>query len=262
MARDAFFWHLFVASDSLGMMPETPASMAEALSDEKLKVSIRAATAAIDELCAGEKPALLRYTDGGKPFLVFRKFQDHQKIRYDVAPACPLPPVETLEKLSPKTRQLLCSNFGVTYVAATAKSAATVTVTVTVTEKKSADSVVCRFCEKPTKNPLQAIHDIYREIRGECPLGLMAAPKAHGVNRSKWSKILGGDELLHACLREYCRSDDPFVVNAGYPLSLFWSEHTMQGLRQKVQAAEKKREADKARRERNAAQQKALEGKG
>ena len=132
LARDAFFWCLFCGADSLGMLPEMPAAIAEALTDSNLRPTVKAVQAALDELCSGRKPTLIRYERDGRRYLVFRKWQDHQKIRYDVAPTSALPPVEVLEELSQKTRDLLCRNYGVTYVAATVKTAATVSVSVSV----------------------------------------------------------------------------------------------------------------------------------
>lgn len=114
LARDVFFWCLFDGADSLGMFAEKPAAIAEALSDEKFHVSPAQVTKAIDELCAGDKPALLRYDHAGKVFLCFRKWQDHQKIRFDVAPTCPFPPESLQQLLSEKTQQLLQSNYRVT----------------------------------------------------------------------------------------------------------------------------------------------------
>lgn len=234
LARDVFIWCLFVGSDSLGMQPESPASIAEALTDKKFKVSTRAVTGAIDELCAGEKPALIRYAESGKPFLIIRKFQDHQKIRYQVAPTCPLPSAEILERLSPKTRQLLCSNYRVVYKAATADSRATVSGsglvsgTTDTAGSTAADDAApeCPFCRKPTKGPLQHYHDEAKRVLGRC---LVIDPKACAALIAKREKGVGR-KRCHDAFAVYLASEDSFVHKQGHDLKLFCSESMFNGV--------------------------------
>ena len=262
--RDALAYCVCELADAWGLLQENPALLAAALDHPEDRYTLQDAQRAFDTFVA--RGTMVRYQVNGAPYLAFVRWQDRQGLKYfpQTGPNCPLPSLQVFRKLSPRTQ----ANFAKLGEKLPANLRPEVVVAVAVAvggkreEREAEDSVsACSFCRKPTNNPLQAIHDIYRKARGECPLGLQAKPKAHAANLARWRKILG-DELLHACLREYCRSDDPFVVNAGYPLSLFWSEHTMQGLKTKVRAGEKKRAADKARRQRTAAQQAELEGKG
>lgn len=131
--RDAFFWLLGVGADSLGMQAEKQATLAEAIS-----ASRRDAKASLDVLTGGIKPCLVRYIALGKPFLVFRKWQDHQRITFKVEPTCPLPPCEALASLSEATCELLVRNFQVTdeLLLALARTRGTLTPTLINTIKK------------------------------------------------------------------------------------------------------------------------------
>ncbi len=263
--RDALSYCICELADAWGLLQENAALLAAALDHPRDRYTQQDAQRAFDTFVA--RGTMVRYEASGTPYLAFVRWQDRQGLNYfpQSGPNCPLPSLQVFRKLSPKTKGNFAKLGEKLPLNLRSEVVVVVVVAVAVEEKgkREAGNAVstCSFCRKPTNNPLQAIHDIYRKGRGECPLGLQAKPRAHAASLARWRKILG-DELLHACLREYCRNDDPFVVNAGYPLSLFWSEHTMQGLRARVQAAGKRRTADKARREQNAAKLKDLEGKG
>ena len=235
LARDAFFWCLFCGADSLGMLPEMPAAIAEALTDSKLRPTVKAVQAALDELCSGRKPTLIRYERDGRRYLVFRKWQDHQKIRYDDAPTSALPPVEVLEELSQKTRDLLCRNYGVTYVAATVKTAATVSVSVSVSVSERPDGQDgpadkppadlpnrCGWCANP-KPPtaeasqllLQGYHDSYRAQHGNCPT---MTPAKDGNSLKRLLASGKSVERIVAVIAHGLRSEDTFLRKRGFAL--------------------------------------------
>ncbi len=111
--REVFFWLLFSGADSLGMQAERPAVIAAVLSEnsgEEL-VSNSQVADSILALCSGEKPALIRYESEGRAYLIFRKWQDWQRVYFHVVPRCPMPDEETLARLSPATRDLILDNF-------------------------------------------------------------------------------------------------------------------------------------------------------
>jgi len=99
--RDVFFYLLGVAADNYGMMKENAALVASVLG-----TTARRAQGAIDYLVGEE--VLLRYGSDGDAYLIFRNWQDYQKIKYTGTPSCPLPPPDIFGKLSGKTRE----NFG------------------------------------------------------------------------------------------------------------------------------------------------------
>jgi hypothetical protein len=114
LTRDVFFWLLTVGADSLGMQPEMPGTVAEALSSEESRVSRQAVEKRLALLCSGDNSPLFCWKGNGKRFLIFRSWQNFQNIRYGVTPTCPLPPAEVFLRLSGKTQNLLRANYGVT----------------------------------------------------------------------------------------------------------------------------------------------------
>jgi hypothetical protein len=171
--REVFIWLLFRGADSLGMQTERPASIAEELSDGTRTVDAAAVTVAIDVLCAGDKPTLIRYTHGGKRFLMFRKWQDHQKIRYPVKPVCPQPPQDALAGLSESTQALLRSNYSnssvETTVTPTARKRATVSVSVSASVTAKKDNGLAPDAEAPTppKRKFTDEENAYKDARLE-----------------------------------------------------------------------------------------------
>jgi hypothetical protein len=103
--RDVFFYLLGVAADNFGMLKENAGLVASVLG-----ISARRGQQSIDYLVGEE--VLLRYGDNGSPYLIFRKWQDYQKVKYPGSPSCPLPPPHILGKLSRKSREHLLGQLG------------------------------------------------------------------------------------------------------------------------------------------------------
>jgi len=103
--RDVFFYLLGVAADNYGLMKENAAAVASVLG-----MSARRVQRGLDYLVGEE--VLLRYGDNGTRYLVFRKWQEYQRVKYAGTPSCPLPPPEVFRKLSEETRELLRPHVG------------------------------------------------------------------------------------------------------------------------------------------------------
>jgi len=97
--RDIFFYLCGVAADNYGLLKEAPELIAAALHLSPAKVRDRLG------ILMGQE-VVIRYSDGQQPFLAFRKWQDYQSVKYPGYPACPIPPLDILGKLSPKTQEL------------------------------------------------------------------------------------------------------------------------------------------------------------
>lgn len=140
VTRDVFFYALGVAADNFGMFKENAQSLAG-----EIGLSLPKVRQCLDYLVGEE--VLLRYQLDGDSYLVFRKWQDYQKINYTGAPSCPLPPPDVFGKLSKKTREL--------FAKASEENVRAVAVAVAIAIDSGADA--------PAVNPKQAAIAYYFE---------------------------------------------------------------------------------------------------
>jgi len=229
--RSVFFWLLFEGSDGLGIQQERPATISEALSDDEWRLTVNKVIDAIDRLCAGTKPCLIRYEDGGRTFLVFRQWQKHQLIRYDCDPTCPIPPAEIIMRLGAKQRDHLLSNYARVYGVTTEELRATLSLppSLTPTPKKRPKAPGagapgrCGWCENPkpptaeaTQRLLQAYHDAYRSIFADCPT---MAPGRDGKRLRELLDSGKDPERILAVVTHGLQSEDDFLLKNGFKLS-------------------------------------------
>ena len=240
--RSVFFWLLLEGADGLGIQQERPAAIAEALSDEEWRLTVGRAVDAIDRLCAGNKPCLIRYEHEGRVFLVFRKFNDQQLIRYDVEPTCPMPPAEIMGKLGAKQRAHLLRNYARHYGVTTEELRATLSLspppsltpnkTTAKTARAGAEAPPrepdrCGWCENPkpataapTDRLLQAYHDAYRKQHDTCP---MMTPGRDGKALKNALRAGKDEERITAVIEHGLRSEDSFLLKQGFKLTTILS---------------------------------------
>ncbi len=97
--RDVFFYCLGVAADNFGMFKENPQVMAG-----EIAISLRQVRQGLD--CLVGEEVLLRFGSDDDSYLIFRKWQDYQKLHHTGAPSCPIPPPDIFAKLSENTQEL------------------------------------------------------------------------------------------------------------------------------------------------------------
>jgi hypothetical protein len=222
--RDVFLWLLTVGADSYGLQRERPRRISEATG-----LPLRRVAAALDALAGQE--VILRYADGETVYLVFRRWQDFQRVLYTGRPSCILPPPEILAKLSQETRELFVksSEKFPRSVAVAVAVADVVAVAVAVsppsrTSRKAAPGA-CGWCTKP-KGPdapevhrlLQSCHDSYRVKHGRCPT---LVPNRDGAVLKRLLAAGHGPERLQAVWGHYLGSSAKFAVETGYDIPTF-----------------------------------------
>jgi hypothetical protein len=245
ITRDVFYWLLAVGADSLGMQPERPATIGEALGLKTSQV-----LSALSVLTSSDKPCIIRYQDNGRTFLVFRKWQDYQHMSFKVEPTCPQPPDDILERLSDKTSQLLVSSYSVTDEESTglARAHGTLvsvpTITPVSTKKNSAAKSPqpalpgCSWCNNPTswesdsppsQRIMQAYHDGYRarQTNGkepECPV--IGKDSARAWRDLKAMLDAGKtDERVRDVILHGLKSENEWIIGQGYSLVAILSNY-------------------------------------
>lgn len=266
------FCHMIAHQDDWGRMVGDPAKV-KARMQPLSRRAIRSFEAAILELVEGG--LICWYEVEGEKFIALKvdscaEYQGgihetavgrHRKSQYPAPPDGPFRWPEDDERGDNRGRSLTVGENRPEVMSSQEKSSQ---------EKKSAsrpspndepptEQAPCSFCAKPTKGPLQWFHDEYRRALGTCPVELVAAPRKHATQCSRWRKTLG-DPLLHRCFELYLRSKDPFVVANGHSLSVFWSGHIMQGLKSELEAGEQGKRREAERRKRDEETKRRLEG--
>jgi hypothetical protein len=249
--RDVFHYCLEVAADSMGILAETPAGIAETLTQEEEPITAEMVKAALDILIDPQNPTLLRYKVNGKSYLIFVNWQDNQKIHYDYRPEYPCPPASVLIKLSKKTQELIIKHYELSQEYTKMQSQVsdelvttnsqlsdelvrgTVSVSVSVTDsvnkkivgKKPADIPPgCGWCLRPKENPsdeqklILYHHQQFKQRFDDCP----DSSKAVGRNTKDLTRLLKGhtppgieEVICHAL-----DSEEPWLKKKGYELSV------------------------------------------